>query len=93
MNKSVSLFHTQFVLDLLFFFKQFQSLWLWKFFLYKNQSLVLIWDTKKENNRKQLSIKVIKVLRFLILGEKYLEYNLSLELFFWGEGGEFSQDH
>ena len=78
-NKSVSIFRAQFVLDLFFFFEQFQS---HCFFLSKNQSLGLIKTTKKENKRKQLSIKV---LRILILGEKYIVCNLSLGQCSWGQ--------
>ena len=78
-SKFVSLFHTQFVLDLFFFFKQFQSHCIY--------SLLTKQKPKSgKNKRKQLSIKV---LRFLILGKKYRACNLPWGLFSLGEGGLF----
>ena len=55
------------------------SLRVYKIFSYTTiKSLVLIQTAKKENKRKQLSIKVV-----WFLGEKYLACNLSLGLFSW----------
>ena len=78
-SKFVSLFHTQFVLDLFFLFKQFQSHCIYSLLTKQNQSLV-------KNKRKQLSIKV---LRFLILGKKYRACNLPLGHFSLEEGRLF----
>ena len=55
-NKSVSLFHTQFALDLFFFFKQFQSLVFIKFFLIQKSKSSTNLNHKEGNKTKQLSI-------------------------------------
>ena len=70
-NKSVSLFHTQFVLDLFFFSKQFQSHCIYKVFSYTNliKSKSSTDLNPKEEKQEEATIDY-KVLRFLILREK-----------------------
>ena len=60
-------FHAQFVLDLFFFFKQFQSHCIYQVFPMQKSKSSTSLNLKEGKQEEQLSIKV---LRFLILGKK-----------------------
>ena len=67
-NKSVSLFYTQFVLDLFFFSKQFRLTVLIKFFLKTKSKSSTNLNSKKERQEEMI---IDQSTRFLIRWEKY----------------------
>ena len=75
-NKSDSLFHTQFVLDLFFLSKQFQS--------HRVCEVFPIQKSKSCTNLNPKEEKQEQAIGFPICREKYLGCNLSLGQFFWG---------
>ena len=78
-NKSISLFYTQFVLDLFFFFKQFPSHFSVSFFSYTK--IKVQYYFKLQIRKTRGSNYQLKYCNFWFLGKKYLECNLPLGQF------------
>ena len=82
-NKSVSIFHTQFVLDLFFFFKQFKSHCFYKVFLMQKSNPST--NLNHKEGKKKGSNYQLKYYEYWFSKKKYIVSNLSLGKYSWGE--------
>ena len=81
-NNSVSLFHAQFVLDLFFFFKQFQSHCIYE--VYSYTKIKVYYSCRLQRRKTRGRNHQLKYYDFWFLGKKYICCNLLLGPFSWG---------